>query len=137
MARTVTVKLKIWKEGNAMKRKKHKIRMERICVSLPAVMLENYRNMAAETGLSVSRVILTVLRSKDRNVLLLPRLYTDYAKKVDRVIAAALAANDVTPELKETLESLRLSEEFARVVVHEKEGRQWDNKSLNVTVRRR
>ena len=58
-------------------------------------------------------------------------------KKVDRVIAAALAANDVTPELKETLESLRLSEEFARVVVHEKEGRQWDNKSLNVTVRRR
>ena len=39
--------------------------------------------------------------------------------------------------VEETLESLRLSEEFARVVVHEKEGRQWDNKSLNVTVRRR
>lgn len=106
-----------------MKRKKKKIRMARICVSLPAVMLENYRYMAAETGLSISRVILTVLRSKERNVIMLPRLYTDYAKKIARVITEALAKNEVTPELKHTLENLRKQAELARVLV---KGENWE-----------
>lgn len=100
-----------------MKRKKKKIRMERICVSLPAIMLDNYRNMAAETGLSVSRVILTELRSKDQNVILLPRLYCDYVKKIDSVIAEALAKNEVTPALKQTLQNLQRNAEIARVLV--------------------
>lgn len=102
-----------------MKRKKKKIRMARICVSLPAVMLENYRYMAAETGLSVSRVILTVLRSKDQNVILLPRLYSEYVKKIDRVITEALAKNEVTPALKQALQNLQRNAEIARVLVRE------------------
>ncbi len=98
-------------------KRKYKIRMARICVSLPAVMLENYRNMAAESGLSVSRVILTVLRSKDRNVILLPRLYSEYVKKIDRVITEALAKSEVTPELKQVLDNLRRQAEMARVLM--------------------
>ena len=99
-----------------MKNKK-RIRMARVCVSLPAVMLDNYRYMAKETGLSVSRVILTVLRSKDQNVILLPRLYCDYVKKIDSVIAEALAKNEVTPELKQVLDNLRRQAEMARVLM--------------------
>lgn len=98
-------------------KRKYKIRMARICVSLPAVMLENYRNMAAESGLSVSRVILTVLRSKDRNVILLPRLYSEYVKKIDRVITEALAKSEVTPELKQVLDNLRRQAEMVRVLM--------------------
>ena len=102
-------------------KRRQKIRMERICISFPAVMLENYRYMAAETGLSVSRVILTELRSKDQNVILLPRLYCDYVKKIDSVIAEALAKNEVTPALKQALQSLQRNAEIARVLVKEKE----------------
>ena len=98
-------------------KKKKRIPMARICVSLPAVMLENYRNMAAETGLSVSRVILTVLRSKDRNVILLPRLYIDYVNKIHSVATEAVAKKDVTPELKQMLVSLCNQAESARVLV--------------------
>lgn len=100
-------------------KRRQKIRMERICVSLPAIMLDNYRNMAAETGLSVSRVILTVLRSKDQNVILLPRLYSEYVKKIDRVITEALAKSEVTPELKQVLDNLQRNAEIAGVLVRE------------------
>ena len=100
-----------------MKRNKQKLRMERICVSLPAIMLENYRFMAAETGLSVSRVILTVLRSKGQNVILLPRLYTDYANKIHSVVTEAVAKKGVTPELKRMLVNLCEQAETARILV--------------------
>ena len=108
-----------------MKRKKRirnvRTRNARICVSLPEVMLENYRCMAEETGMSVSRVIRTELRSKKQNVILLPRLYTDYVKKIDCVIASALAANTVTPELKQAIETLRTLAYRADVLVQKEE----------------
>ncbi|MBR2183229.1 MAG: hypothetical protein IJ858_07390 [Acidaminococcaceae bacterium] len=87
----------------------------RICITLPAVLLEFYRQTAQETGLSVSRVILTVLKANRKQVLLLPRFYMAELKVLELKIGAALASNTVTPELKAEL--LTISEYLDRTKV--------------------
>ena len=79
----------------------------RICITLPAVLLEYYRQAAQETGLSISKIILTVLKANRKQVLLLPRFYMAELKDLDLKIGAALASNTVTPELKAELRSVR------------------------------
>ena len=79
----------------------------RICITLPAVLLEFYRQTAQETGLSVSKVILTVLKANRKQVLLLPRFYMAELKVLELKVEAALASNAVTPELKGELQSIR------------------------------
>ena len=79
----------------------------RICITLPAVLLEFYRQAAQETGLSISRVILTVLKANRKQVLLLPRFYLEELNDLELKIGAALASNTVTPELKAELCSVQ------------------------------
>ena len=80
---------------------------KRICITLPAVLLEHFRQAAQDTGLSVSRVILTVLKANRKQVLLLPRFYLEELKDLELKIGVALASNTVTPELKAGLRSVR------------------------------
>ena len=85
---------------------RRKIPGKRICITLPAVLLEYYRQAAQETGLSISKIILTVLKANRKQVLLLPRFYMAELKDLDLKIGAALASNTVTPELKASLRSI-------------------------------
>ena len=100
--------------------KKHKIETERICVTMPKVLLEHYRATAEETGMSVSKVILATLRSKGKNVILLPMLYVKYVEKLNAVIASAIAANTVTPELKQQIATLEYLARRADILVEKK-----------------
>lgn len=79
----------------------------RICITMPSVLLEYYRQVAQETGLSISKVILTLLKANRRQVLLLPRFYMDELKDLELKIGAALASNTLTPELEAGLRSVR------------------------------
>ncbi len=98
-------------------KRKQKIPTVRFSVTLPETLLEYYRHVAEDTGLSVSKIILTTLRSKDKNVILLPLLYRQSVDEFNRLITEALAKNDVSPELKKTLENLRIQAETARVLI--------------------
>lgn len=94
-------------------RKRQKIPGARICITMPAVLLEHYRQTASECGISVSKVILTVIRSRNRNVLLLPVTYQQEIRQLNRLLERALQMNAVDPELRRVTESIKTySERF-------------------------
>ena len=104
-------------------KKRQKMATQRICVTLPTEMLENFRMRAEVCGISVSRVIFLTLRSKNRNVLLLPSMYVESVKQMNRLIEKALAENAVTPELTRLLEDVRREAQRAGALVHGEEGK--------------
>ena len=89
-------------------RKRQKIPGKRICVTLPAVLLEHYRQTASECGMSVSAVIMTVIRSRNRNVTLLPVTYQQEIRQLNRLLERALQMNAVDPELRRVAESIKI-----------------------------
>ncbi len=80
----------------------------RICITLPAVLLEHFRQTARECGMSVSKVIMTVIRSRNRNVVLLPVTYRQEIRQLNRLLGKALQGNAVDPELRRVAESIKI-----------------------------
>ncbi len=109
-------------------KRKSKIPTARICVTLPKILLAHYRHVAEETGISVSKVIQYTLRSKDKNVIMLPLMYVKYVEKLNAMIESAIAANTVTPELKQAIETLRALARRADILV-EKKGTAYHGKT--------
>lgn len=89
------------------KLKKEKLKTTRVCFTLPEIMLDQFKAYSAETGLSVSKVILRILSRKKEKVCLLPTAFTREIEIFNRLVAQALAAKDLTPELKAQLKDLR------------------------------
>lgn len=101
-------------------KRKQKIPMVRFCVTLPETLVEYYRHVAEETGLSVSKIILVTLRSKEKNVILLPLLYQETIQEFNRLIADAIARGAVTPELKHQITTLEYLARRADILVDKK-----------------
>ena len=78
----------------------------RICITLPKILLEYFRQAASECGISVSKVILTVIRSRNRNVMLLPIAYRQEIRELNHLLEKALQDHDVNPELRRVAESI-------------------------------
>lgn len=101
-------------------KKKRKIKMQRICISLPVEMLDNFRVKAEACGLSVSRVIFLTIRSKQKNVILLPSVYAESVRDFNRILERALSTNTTTNELKNAIETLRALAQKADILVEKK-----------------
>ncbi len=110
--------------------KKCKTRTGRICVTLPAIMIENYRKLAEETGLPVSKIIFLTLRRKSKGVILLPAVYTQSVNKLYELVASALAENKVSPELKLEISNLESWTRRAGVLLDSESGAEYYGKKL-------
>ncbi len=99
---------------------KQKVATDRICVTLPQVLLDHYRQLSRETGLSVSKIILITLRKKNDSVILLPVTYVKFVDRFNNLISSALVANTVTPELKQQIATLEYLARRADILVDKK-----------------
>ncbi|MBR1645369.1 MAG: hypothetical protein IJ685_01200 [Selenomonadaceae bacterium] len=79
------------------------MRKQRISVSLPADMLENYKMIASESGISVSRLIYLRLRSRKKSIVVVGQDVLNAIRELKTLVNGLLKGNSPRDEIVQSL----------------------------------
>lgn len=80
----------------------------RLCISLPVHIIETYRDIHAETNMSISALVLLDIKNarKKSKVLLLPTAYIKELQNMEAIVEAVRKDNNVSAEAKIYVDNL-------------------------------
>ena len=79
------------------------MRKQRISVSLPPDMLENYKMIAAESGISVSRLIYLRLRSRKKSFVVVGQDVLNAIRELKNLVNGLLKGNSPRDEIVKSI----------------------------------